>query len=260
MDKQDLSRFFKSIPIRISRHGPEILTGVGIAGMIGTTVMAVKATPKAIQLLEDKKKETGVEQLPVKEVVKATWKRYIPAAITGVASAACLIGACSINARRTAAIITAYNLSKTALEEYKEKVVETIGEEKEKAIREKVAKDRLDKNPVRDNEIIVTGNGDDLCYDGVFGRPFRSNKNAIERAVNAVNRKIASSVDMYASLNEFYEALGLPPTEIGDKLGWKLDDGEIQVEYDAILTDEGRPCLSISYNVTPKYDYSKYPF
>ena len=65
---------------------------------------------------------------------------------------------------------------------------------------------------------------------------------------------------MYASLNEFYEALGLPPTEIGDKLGWKLDDGEIRVEYDAILTDEGRPCLSISYNVTPKYDYSKYPF
>ena len=75
MDKQDLSRFFKSIPIRISKHGPEILTGVGIAGMIGTTVMAVKATPKAIQLLEDKKKETGVEQLPVKEVVKATWRR-----------------------------------------------------------------------------------------------------------------------------------------------------------------------------------------
>lgn len=260
MDKQGMSRFFKSIPIKISKHSPEILTGIGIAGMMATTFMAVKATPKAIQLIEDKKAEANEEKLPATEVVKVTWKCYIPAAVTGIASIACLIGACSINARRNAALITAYNISKTALEEYKEKVVETIGEEKEKVVREKLAKDKVDKNLSHNSEIIATGYGNELCYDCVFGRFFRSDQNSIERAVNAINRKITSSVEMCASLNDFYNALGLPSIKIGDKLGWKLDDGEIQIEYDAILTEEGTPCLAISYNVAPKYEYTGYPY
>ena len=260
MDKKVFSNFIKTIPLKISKHSPEILTGVGIAGMIGTTIMAVRATPKASKLIEEKKQELQEEKLHPVEVVKATWKCYIPAAVTGVASVACLIGACSINARRNAAIITAYNLSKTALEEYKEKVVETLGEEKEKTIQEKIAKDKVDNNPAKSHEIIPTENGEELCYDGVFGRWFKSDRNSIERAINEINRKIATSVGMYASLNEFYEELGLPPTDIGDKLGWKLDDGKLSIDYDAVLNDEGKPCIVIRYNVVPKYDYSNYPF
>lgn len=53
-----------------------------------------------------------------------------------------------MHAKRTAALATAYKLSETALTEYKEKVVETIGEKKEQLVRDKIDKDHIDKDPV----------------------------------------------------------------------------------------------------------------
>lgn len=254
MNKQDFVNAFKSIPAKMSKNSPAILTGIGIAGMVGTTVMAVKATPKAVKLIEAKKAELEEEKLHPIDVVKATWKCYIPAAVTGVASVACLIGACSINARRNAALITAYNLSKTALDEYKEKVIETIGEKKEKDIKDKIAQDRIDKDPVSNHEVIITERGNTLCYDAVFGRYFRSDRDIIERAINKINREIVAG-DMYASLNDFYNEVGLPPIKIGDDLGWNLDDGRINIDYSSHLAEDGTPCLAIGFTVAPKYEY-----
>ena len=142
MNKPNMTALFKDIRMAVSKHSPEILTGLGIAGMITTTVLAVKATPKVLDIIEDKKKELGLDQsenLRPVEVVKAAWKPYIPAVITGVTSVACLIGANSVNVRRNAALATAYNLSTTAPAEYKDKVIETNGEKKHKTVRDKVA-------------------------------------------------------------------------------------------------------------------------
>ena len=111
----NLSNMVKSVGATMKKHSPEILTGIGVAGMIATTVMAVKATPKAILLINEKEVELKVEKLTLAETVKTTWKCYIPAAITGVSSIACIIGASSVNARRNAALATAYTLSETAL-------------------------------------------------------------------------------------------------------------------------------------------------
>lgn len=66
------------------------------------------------------------------EVVKAAWKPYIPAAITGSLSVACLVGASRVNFKRNAALATAYTLSEKVLKDYKDSVVETIGEKKRK--------------------------------------------------------------------------------------------------------------------------------
>ena len=166
MNKPNISKFFKKVKFNVSKHSPEILTGVGIAGMITTTVLAVKATPKAIELIEEEKQNREeMTESPMKtmEYVKVAWKPYIPAAVTCIVSTACLIGASSVNSKRNAALAAAYNLSKTALTEYKEKVVETIGEKKEQIVKEKVAKEKIEKNPVGKNEIIITGKGDILC-------------------------------------------------------------------------------------------------
>ena len=110
MDKSNVRKFFKNTQAKLSQYSPEILTGIGIAGMVTTTVLAVKATPKALQLIEAKKAEVGLQPdtpLSTKEVVKATWKCYIPAATTGVLSATCIIGASRVNLRRNAALATA---------------------------------------------------------------------------------------------------------------------------------------------------------
>ena len=224
--------------------------------MITTTVLAVGATPKALKKIEESKEEKGVDKLTALDTVKATWKCYIPAAVTCAASTACLIGATSINISRNTALVAAYKLSENALAEYKEQVIETVGEKKEKVIREKVNQERLDKNPVSANEIVLTGLGSTLCYDYQSGRYFQSDIHILKRAVNELNRQLVSSPFSYVSLNEFYEEIGLEPNRLGSEMGWNINDGTIELELDARLTDEGKPCLVLDFNKDPKYNFS----
>ena len=135
MKAPNLAKLVKSTQYFISKHSPEILTGLGIAGMLTTTFLAVKETPKALELIEEAQCDKG-EALTVVEKAKACWKCYIPAAATATCSIACLVGASSVSSRRNAALATAYKISETAFSEYKSKVVETLGEKKEEAIRE----------------------------------------------------------------------------------------------------------------------------
>ena len=258
MGKVNLSSILKGVRSTMVQHSPEILTGIGIAGMIATTVMAVRATPKAIKLIEEKAYENDALacELTIQDKVKSCWKCYIPSVVTGISSVACLIGASSVNARRNAALAAAYTISDSALREYREKVVETIGEKKEQALKESIAKDKVDKDPVTTREVIITEKGNTLCYDGIFGRYFKSDIETIKRAVNKINRTIVT--DMYVPLNDFYDEIGLSPTKIGYDLGWNIDDGEIDVEFSSQLADDGTPCLVIGYNVAPKYNYSRF--
>lgn len=254
MNKTDVTKLFKIVKTGVSKHSPEILTGIGIAGMITTVVLAVNSTPKALRLIEEEEKKKE-DKLTKTEVVKTTWKCYIPAATTGLTSIACLIGASKVNLRRNAAIATAFKLSETALTEYREKVAETIGEKKEQVIREQVVKDKIDKNPVTKAEVIITPKGDTLCYDAISGRYFKSDIEKIRRAINELNDKMLR--EMYISLNEFYEELGLASTTIGDTLGWNLDSGLIYVHFSSLIADDGTPCIVVEYDVAPRYDYSK---
>ena len=256
MDKSNITNIIKGIKASISRHSPEILTGIGIAGMVTTTILAVKATPKAIKLIEAEKRAKHVDALSPVDTVKTVWKCYIPAAMTGASSIACLIGSNAINAKRNAALTTVYTLSEMARNEYKEKVIETIGEKKERTIKEKVDAERIKRDPVSKKEVIITKKGTTLCYDHVFGRYFKSDIDIINRAMNKINREIV--INMYASLNDFYAELGLSPVEMGYDLGWNIDDGTIEIEPSSQLADDGTPCLVIDYSVSPKYNYSRF--
>lgn len=272
MNKPDVTKMLKTAQAFVSKRSPEILTGIGIVGMCTTVVLAVKATPKAMELIEEEKDrqndvlyleavEKGhenfarVDRLKPVEVVKVAWKPYIPAAVTGVVSIACIVGASSVNARRQAALYSAYKLSETAFAEYKDKVVETIGEKKEKVVKDKVAAKKVEENPVSNNTVIVTEKGNTLCYDAAAGRYFRSDIDKIKAAVNEINRQMV--YDQYVSLNEFYDELGLEHTDLGNELGWNLDKGLVEVDFSSQIADDGTPCIVISYNVAPRYDFSK---
>ena len=204
--KKEIAKSFLSLKTAIKKHSPEILTGIGIAGMITTTVMAVRATPKALILIEERKEEIGAEKLEAMDMVKTTWACYIPAAITGTLSVACLIGASSVNARRNAALATAYTLSESALKDYQGKVIEMFGEKKNEAVKDAVAKDKVEKNPVVTREVIITEKGNTLCYDAISGRYFKSDIEKIKKAECELNRQMLD--DMYVSLNDFYYEIG----------------------------------------------------
>ena len=251
--KKEITKSFLSLKTAIKKHSPEILTGIGIAGMITTTVMAVRATPKALILIEERKEEIGAEKLEAMDMVKTTWACYIPAAITGTLSVACLIGASSVNARRNAALATAYTLSESALKDYQGKVIEMFGEKKNEAVKDAVAKDKVEKNPVVTREVIITEKGNTLCYDAISGRYFKSDIEKIKKAECELNRQMLD--DMYVSLNDFYYEIGLDSVKLGDELGWNVDSGYIDLSFSSQLASDGTPCLVIDYSVAPRYDY-----
>lgn len=271
MQKPNLTKVFNGVKIATVKHSPEILMGIGITGMVTTTVMAVRATPKALMLIEVEKrrlnrelleeaKKSGCEEcnqitrLEPVDLIKATWKCYIPAGITGIVSIACLIGASSVNARRNAALATAYTLSETTLRDYQKKVIETIGEKKEQTVRDAVAKEHIERDPVENKEVIFSGRGNTLCYDSISGRYFRSDMDAIKKAENELDARLRN--EMYISLNEFYYEIGLEPLRvIGDDLGWNIDSGYLDLGFSSQIATDGTPCLVIEYNPAPRYDY-----
>ena len=257
MSKEGLKRTIKSAGRVLTKYSPGILTGIGITGMIGATFMAVKATPKALYLIEAKKEESEVEELTPVETIKTCWKCYIPATLTTVVSAACLIGASTVSAKRNAALATAYSISEAALREYQEKVVEVIGEKKEKAVRDAVAKNQIERDPVTKSEVvIIDSNSNTLCYEPLSGRYFKSTIDKIKKAEIKLDRQMIQ--EMYVSLNDFYWEIGLDGADLGDKMGWNLSKGYMDLSFSSQLADDGTPCAVIVYGIPPVYDYQNY--
>ena len=262
MNKPNMTALFKSVKMAVSEHSPEILTGIGIAGMVTTTILAVKATPKALDLISDAEYEKydedgNREALTKVEVVKAAWKAYIPAAITGGVSIACLIGASSANAKRNAALATAYNLTATAFNEFKEATIETVGEKKEQAIRNKVAEKQIAKDPVNQSTIIVTNKGTTRFFDSLTKSRFEHDIESIKKVVNELNRRMINGED-YISLNEFYYELGLDDAPFGDDIGWNVTRGLIEVDFSAQLDNDNIPCIVLNYIVVPKRGFNNF--
>lgn len=270
MNKQNVMRFFKGIQRAVSKHSPEILTGLGIAGMVTTTLLAVKATPKAMRLIE-KAEDHGIgimskdgdpdwkyRSLTAMETIKVAWKPYIPTAVTGAFSIACLIGAQSVNVRRTAALATAYKLSETALAEFKDAAVDVIGEEKIKEVKQKVAEKKVEQvtSDESKTKVIITGEGDTWFIDPFSNTTFQSSKNKIDAAANRLNKYMRS--EMFISLSQFYDEIGLDHTVTSDDLGWNIDRGYIDVDLSDAVVKDGKAYVVMDFLIRPEYDYDRY--
>ena len=242
----------------LRKASPTILTCIGAVGVVATAVLAVKATPEALRLIEiaedhrhDDDPNWTWSPLTKTEIIKTTGKCYVPAVVTGALSVACLIGASSVNAKRNAALATAYTISETALKEYREKAVEVVGPKKEQAIRDAVAKEQLVKNPIGKNEVICTGKGEVLCYDPLSGRYFKSSADQLKKAENNLNRQMRD--ELHITLNEFYYEIGLSDIDVGSNLGWDIDKGYIDLDFSSQLDENGTPCLVVGHHRPPVY-------
>lgn len=231
------------------KNSPAILTGLGVAGMLTTTILAVQATPKALNLLEEKFLELGGVTPTKKETIQTAWKCYIPSAIMGTLTVACIISANKVSTKRNAALASLYSITEKSLKQYQSKVIETIGVNKEQKIRDSVAEEKLREFPVSKNEVIITGNGEMLCYDVMSGRYFKNDIEQIRRIQNDLNRDLLT--DMWLDLNDLYYALGLSGIELGAMMGWSIDT-PLDVNFSSMISDEGKPCLVLSYEVVPK--------
>lgn len=246
-------RWLNSLTSITRQYSPEILSGLAIGGVIGTAILAVRATPKAMELLEEARKEDPGKVVLKRQMAAVTWKCYVPAGISGVVTIGCIIGATKIGSRRNAALIAGLSLADRAFQDYKEEVKEILGERKELAVREKAAQKAIDEHPPSAEVFLINGE-DQLCYDTLTGRYFRSDIERIRRAENEVNSNVIR--DMWCSHNEFYNLIGLPDVTAGEELGWNMDH-QIGLVFTSHLTPAGVPCLAIGYTNLPVAHYGK---
>lgn len=243
----------------IDRNSTTILTGLGVAGLIGTVILAIKATPKAIDLVEKEKTfryEQYSDEFPINmtplEIVETTWKEYVPTVLMGTTTIACMIASNHISVRRNAALVSLLTIAESTLREYQEKVTEQLGEKKAEKIREEILQDHLDKTPMSSQTVILTGNGNYPCFDNFSKRYFRSDIEHIRRSVNQFNQRLLRAG--YLGINEFYDELGLEPIELGDEFGWIAERSMLEVRFDTKMAKEsGEPCLVIDYMVVPHH-------
>ena len=112
------------------RNASTVLTCLGGVGVVVTSVMAVKATPKALKKIETAEQEKG-EKLSKWEKVKVAEPSYVPAVLIGAETVTCVIGANLLTIRRQAHIASAYALVNELYKQYQNKVREIYGDLKE---------------------------------------------------------------------------------------------------------------------------------
>lgn len=237
------------------QNSPTILTSIGVVGTISTVVLTARSTVRAIRMMDERftiiRQETYGPPSK-REVVELVWREFVPPAAVGAVTLAAIIGANHIGGRRAAAFATAYKLSEKMAEEYRQKVVDTIGREKEDLLRGELAQDRIGRVP--GVETIILGEGEVVFYDEWSGRAFKKTIDEVSHAVNQINYQINQS--WCASLSDFYDLLGLPKTRVSDDYGWNSDE-LLEPYYSSCLLEDGRPARSISFNVQPFQNYSK---
>ncbi len=235
-----------------SDNSPAILTAIGVTGSLMTAYLTGKASFKAAELISYEEHDV-CEVMPTKQRVELTWKLFVPAVASATLTVAAIVSANHIGTRRAATMASAYAISEKLGAEYKNKVLEHLGKEKEKEIVDSVAQDRVDKDPVSKREVfLVTGRS--LCYDTYGGRYFESDVNSINAAVNEVNAQIIN--ENYASLTDFYDRIGLSKTDESDEVGWNTD-ALLGVDFSTTMSDDNRPCIAISFAVRPGSRYSR---
>ena len=250
----------------LKRHSSTILTCIGAIGVIATTVTAVKATPKALEVLKQAEEDKGAE-LTKLEVVVTAGPAYIPSAAIGVSTIACIFGANVLNKKQQAAVASAYALADNAYKEYRGKVKELYGVETDNKIRDAIAKDKRneDIHAYAPGCASLPSSGEkQLFYEEYRGKYFEATMDDVINAEYHLNRNFA--LRGCASLNEFYEFLGLEKTEFGDVLGWnsmEMVEGGLMPWIDfshrkTTVTDDGLSCYIIEMEWEPIADYDLY--
>lgn len=245
---------FKFVKPFVVKHEPEILMGMGISGLIFSTVWAVRATFKASKAIRDYKDSKQIDKITPKEAFKLTWRYYLPVVASTTLSVPCVIAGNRVSSKRYAALATAYTISEAALQEYQDTTREIVGEKKAKQIQETVDAKKIEETYKGGNQIILTGNGESLFFEPLSGRYFKSNWNDIAKAANELNANALSNMNGQITLNEWFSRLGLEDTEIGETMGWQLDNNPhnlIVIEISSHITKDNIPCGSISYKVQP---------
>ena len=259
------------VPVLADKNAPLLLMLAGIGGLAATVVSAVKATPLAIDKMDDeiaKRYENGeieYEELPMsvnksdmefrfdelgpKQIIKSCWKCYVPTVILGALSISSFIGSYKVNTARLTAMTAMYEFTANAYDRYRRNVAKVSPKTDVKAI--KAARDERVKE-ISESKFDGLPEGKEICIDLFTGNVFYSTREDVLVAVNKIKDKFLAG-EMFVSLNEFYDEVDADHVGVGDDVGWSPDT-DLDIQFDSILRN-GKPCLTIGYFANPRFDY-----
>jgi Family of unknown function (DUF6353) len=231
---------FTQIPSTVRRNAKEnssLLLSIGAGlGVLTTAYLTGRASFQAAHVFEDKDPD-----MELKERVRLVWKLYVPAATAAMTTIVCVVGVKHVDGRKILAAQTALTVSQKSYEAYRDQVVEQFGIKKDQMLLANVAEKQIQDNPP---STIIAGTGTVLCCELFTGRYFNSDMETLNRVVNEINAKMLRHD--YATMDDFYYALGLEFTPGSGQSGWQSDK-LLELEYSSILHN-GRPCLAFGYN------------
>lgn len=253
----------------VGLNSTTILTGMGVTGVVTTAYLAGRGSYKAALLIEREETKIRMEtlrentsivddadipKLTNKDKVKLVWPLYVPAVSVGATTITAIVMSNHAASKKIAALTVASGISERALQEYKAKVIEKIGEKKDIEIRDEIAKERIANNPPS-KEVLIVGAGDVLCFDMMTGRYFQSTVEKIRQAENKINFEILNHA--YASLSKFYDEIDIPPTPYSDTVGWNGITDRFEVRFSTVMSPDQRPCIAIDFEPMPGPEYTR---
>ena len=256
--KEKMVKVYNKSEMKVRKYSPEILAGVGVVGVIASTVMACKATTKLNDILaeskeqleqiktvavdpayadkyteDDAKKDTTITY--VQTGVKVV-KLYAPSVILGVSSLGCLLASNNILKKRNAALSAAYMTVDKSFKEYRRRVAERFGDEVEKEIRYNIKAKEIttvdeEGNEVKETVKVMEGADDPTTYSD-YARFFDESCPAWQNDPE-YNLTFLRAQQQYANdllkaqgrlfLNDVYKMLGIDITKAGQVVGWVYD-------------------------------------
>lgn len=243
----NLSSAVRTAKSVITANSPVLLVGTAVAGVVTTGILAAKGGYNARGIIDAAQAEKD-EDLSLQEKVSLTWLCYAAPAVTGASTIASVVGVHTIHTKRHAALAGLYAVTTNKLDDYREKAEELLGTKKTQELNDAVGQKAVDRDPIEDHEVIIIDSGTELCYDEWSGRYFMGSVALIERAVNEINLQLVESGE--ASLNEYYDHLGLKPIPMGLRFGWS--GAKINARFGSVTSSDGRPAISVWFHDEPK--------
>jgi hypothetical protein len=247
------------------KHSPTILFVGGVVGVVASTVLACRATLKLDEILEkshgkielaktlkdddysDSDSRRDIAITYTKNVV-TIGRLYAPAVLVGTLSIAALTGSHRILTNRNAALTVAYTTLQTGFDEYRKRVVDDLGEDKDYEYRygTETREIKNEKTGKLEKVTKVSPHGASI-HARYFDR-----KNSSWRPTYDYNLFFLQSQQKYANdkllsqghftLNDAYDALGMERSVDGFLIGWlKTKDGDNVIDFGYELNCSNSP-------------------
>ena len=243
----------------LSKNSPTILMGLSLAGVMTTAWLTHKAALRADDALNREVLTNDEIQLPkdftIKHKLKVVWKYYIPPVLSCGATVAFIIAGNSVHNKRQAALITAVSLGETAFQEYREQITETLGKGKEQKARDELVQKNVKKAEDEgkfDGLVLKPDTQDQYVWDVYSSRALVSSVEKLNKAANDVARDCINHD--YATLNQFYSAIGIEGIQPGDDVGWS-NSTPLEIDLSNAVVRDGKVLIAINFVNPPTANF-----